>query len=237
MTVLPGDLVLLDVGNTHVRIFHDGTLRKIKTAELDKLLPELAGKDCAAASVVPDCSLKLEHAGVFLVGKEHCAGLDLTQIDSSTLGADRIANAVALAAAEMFPAVAVDFGTAITFEALDAQGRFAGGAILPGRAMMRTALTSETAQLPAIAVNAAVQLKMGTDTRSSIALGCDLGAIGAVKEILAAIVCEIGGNARIVGTGGDAEAFAGKIPLLNEIDITLTLKGIALAYNYERKHL
>ena len=234
MIALSGDLVLLDVGNTHTRVFREGAVRRIKSADLGKILPELAAADCAAASVVPEWTFALADAGVFMVGKEHCAGLDMSAVSAATVGADRIANAVALAAAGVFPAVAVDFGTAITFEVLDGKGRFIGGAILPGRALMRSALAAGAAQLPELAAMEMTKLEIGADTAGAMALGCDRGAVGAVKEVLRSVLRSVGGAARVVGTGGDAAAFAGQIPELSEIDATLTLQGIALAYNYER---
>ena len=149
--------LLLNIGNTHVEAGFPGEDPIVfPTADfsLDKLPVSPADHPVAAACVVPRFLPELRKAEIFLVSRETAEGvLDLSAVDSSTLGADRIANAAALALDESrLPAVCLDAGTAVTLEIVDERKRFLGGAILPGRSLMRKSLHAGTGQLPDISL-------------------------------------------------------------------------------------
>ncbi len=230
-------LLLLNVGNTHTGMADsDGVgidnVRSIDTAELNCSV--CAGYDrVVAATVVPEVKKHLEKLNCFWLGNEHAAaaGISLDCADASTLGADRLANLIAMGAgAPDLPAVTFDFGTAITCEILNEKRQFCGGAILPGRKLMRKALFSGTAQLPDIPLTEKAQLLVGTDTVSSMKFGIDRGTVGAVRELISCIREEFGENITFMATGGDAPFFVSALPDFTIVDPLLTMRGILLGW-------
>ena len=140
----------------------------------------------------------------------------------------RSANAVAAAEYYPLPALVVDCGSAITFELVDARRRFLGGAILPGRLLMRKALNSGTAQLPEVPLAETPPELPGRNTGDAIRLGVDGGAIGMVREVAGRLSAGIG-LASMVLTGGDAGFFAPHFPSWRVAAPEFTLQGIRLA--------
>ena len=152
------------------------------------------------------------------------------------LGADRMANAAAARALNPKTAVLViDCGTALNTVAVDAEGRFRGGVILPGRQTALAALGRQTAQLPEFTVafteNAANPL--GLSTEEGIRNGVDLTLSAAVERIIRETRRQHGfGKCRVWLTGGDAAFYAQRLPRELEAAIAplpLTLYGISLA--------
>ncbi len=228
---------LLNIGNTHTQIapwFADG-IGKIRTLATTAVRPEIfpAEAELFCAGVVPEVRRVLEeNMTCFFLENAHAAaaGLDLSQADVSTLGADRLANAIELR--RRFPgeaAATVDFGTAITIEIVDAAGAFRGGAILPGRKLMRQALFSGTAQLPELPYSAELPDEPGLDTAGSMRFGIDRGAIGAVRELLNVIRGIYHPEMPLLAVGGDAGFFAAAIPQLQCAAPDFTLQGIRFA--------
>lgn len=230
-------LLLLNIGNTHTRIAEsDGeTLRNIRsvpTAELN--CTHCSGYDAVlAATVVPEVKERLKPLNCFWLSNDHApaVGLDLSQVDASTLGADRLANAIELVGnGTLLPALVFDFGTAINCEVVDRGGVFRGGAILPGRLLMRRALFAGTAQLPELPLTGEAPLCAGTDTPSTILLGVDRGVVGAVRELVAVLRAQFGANLSLVATGGDAAFFRSALPEFENEDDLLTLRGLLRAW-------
>ncbi|MBX3118877.1 MAG: type III pantothenate kinase [Fimbriimonadaceae bacterium] len=149
-----------------------------------------------------------------------------------TTGADRIANV--LAAKDRFgsPAIAVDFGTATTITAINAQGEFAGGAILPGVDLQIRSLNQGTAQLPEVPVEIQDSV-LGRVTVSAIQSGVVKGHLKAVQGLLLEVCAELGvkpgQEPPIVCTGGRAAFYAEHSPLLKSFDPFLTFEGLRLA--------
>lgn len=129
-----------------------------------------------------------------------------------TLGADRLANVAGLCVLGLRSGIAVDAGTAVTIDVL-ARGRFVGGLILPGTALMAQALRTHTAQLPAVSVCAEVPL-VGDATASALQAGIFHGLLHAVRGITSALSARLDNGARVVLTGGAAEPLAGALPRL-----------------------
>ncbi|MDD4538895.1 MAG: type III pantothenate kinase, partial [Lentisphaeria bacterium] len=124
--------------------------------------------------------------------------------------------------------VVVDCGTAITLEAVDAAGRFMGGAILPGRMLMRRSLAAYTAQLPLLPMQQQRPAALGRCTREAMEAGMDLGAVGAVKYLLEQSRQEIGqADTLCWAVGGDAPFFCDNVPGLIPGPQYLTLRGAA----------
>lgn len=228
--------LLLNIGNTHVEAgLPDQTPMIFATADfsLDKLPSRPSGQPLAAACVVPRFLPELREAGCFLVGADTASGLlDFSRVDASTLGADRIANAAALLADESrLPAVCLDAGTAVTLEIVDEQKRFLGGAILPGRGLMRKSLHAGTGQLPEISFSARIPDFPAANTENSIRLGTDGLLLDGVRALLVrARKMFPGKQVRLVSTGGDGSFFQSHIPELEEAPADFTMSGILRIY-------
>ena len=234
--------LLLNIGNTHTQaVFADrngnieGVVQTIPTAAWQsdlQLLPQASG-DCRvwAACVVPAARKILAESKLYKflhwvdAAAGTAAGLDFSNVDTSTLGADRIANAAALLMRGKLPASNFDCGTAITLETVLDNGVFAGGAIMPGRSLMRMALKSGTAALPELPLDLPLPEELGKNTFQAMTLGIDLGAVGMVRELMR----RSGdlGVKYMVASGGDAEFFCRHIPELEAAGKLFTLQGIS----------
>ena len=120
-----------------------------------------------------------------------------------------------------------DFGTAVTFSVLSADGNFSGGAIAPGMAAMTSYLATRTAQLPMVALSEPPSA-IGTTTSEAILSGAVIGHRGMVREILREIISELGAHPKVVATGGGAEFGAKGIYEIDVTDPDLTLEGVRL---------
>jgi type III pantothenate kinase len=169
------------------------------------------------------------HATLLQVSAQCDTGVDLHGYRGRhSLGQDRIASAAgALARHGPGPLIVVDFGTAATFNVLDASGRFLGGVIAPGLAAVRDYLPERTAQLPPLNLRRRLSAATGGDTRASMLAGVTLGYRGLVREIVTGIRAELESPARVIATGGDARWVAGQLPgTFDVIDPDLTLHGL-----------
>ena len=225
-------MILLDIGNTHTRIACSNgaeirLLRRLPTAELSpELIPE---GEAAAASVCPWAAERLRGRGINFIGARTCCSrVDFSQVDASTLGADRVANAVAAAEFHPLPALVIDCGSAISCELVDAERRFLGGAIAPGRRLMRMALCSGTAQLPEVALSRSRPERPGCNTAEAIQLGVDAGAVGLIRELYGVLSRGIG-LASVILAGGDRDFFAAYFPEWTVAPPEFTLQGVRLA--------
>ncbi len=145
------------------------------------------------------------------------------------VGADRLANATAAYDEFHRACVIVDAGTAVTVDAVSADGAFLGGAILPGIALWARALARGPALLPELSVKGPGPA-IGRSTPSAISSGTLRGLAGAVDRLTADIAEELGGSEHIVLTGGDAPHLAGLCRTRMHVRPNLTLAGLALAY-------
>ena len=225
-------MILLDIGNTHTRIAESRgeTVTLLRTVPTAELVPEMIPPgEVAAASVAPWAAERLYSRRIAYSGARNCRNLiDFSLVAADTLGADRVANAVAAAEYYPLPALVVDCGSAITFELVDARRRFLGGAILPGRLLMRKALNTGTAQLPEVPLTDAPPERPGKNTIDAIQLGVDGGALGMVREVAGRLSSGIE-LASVVLTGGDAGFFAPHFPGWQLAEPEFTLQGIRLA--------
>lgn len=190
----------------------------------------------ALCSVVPQVALETETffaARAPVVKVRPCADLPVdfgSYAGRATLGADRVANAVAAACAYPAEALAViDAGTATTVDVVlpHTKPRFFGGAIAPGVGTMVRALHGGTAQLPSVPLALPVHA-VGQTTEEALQNGCVRGYRGLLRELLAGMEEECGCVLHPVLTGGDAPLLAALLPELGSSDALLTLRGIAL---------
>jgi len=143
------------------------------------------------------------------------------------LGTDRLVNAYAAWRLYGAPAVAVDIGTAITWDAVDRRGTYLGGAIAPGPGTMAAALHQQTTQLPQLAAKR-VAAGIGRDTDECIRAGIYWGVVAMVRELAERMKKQLGGKARVIVTGGAGALFMPDMKGMM-LDGDLTLKGINLA--------
>lgn len=162
-----------------------------------------------------------------VVGPGVRTGLDLRVDHPSEVGADLVANAVA--AYEMFNAacIAVDFGTATTFTAVVPPGALVGVAITPGISTAAEALTEHAALLPKVSLEPPSRA-LGKNTQEAMQSGIIFGYVGLVKEVIGRLRAELGGEARVVGTGGHAPLIASLTDAVETVEPWLTLDGLRL---------
>jgi|LauGreDrversion4_2_1035121.scaffolds.fasta_scaffold96800_2 type III pantothenate kinase len=155
--------------------------------------------------------------------------------NAAELGADRIANAIA--AIEMFPnenLIILDFGTAVTFCAIDNNHHYLGGTIFPGMRLLAESLGNNTAKLPTVQITTK-QKAVSTTTVDSIQSGIFFGTLGACKELISRFKLEqfSGQPVRIVATGGFSSLFNGYGVYDNYIP-DLVLHGIRISVRDNR---
>ena len=228
----------LNIGNTHTQILTAGTdgrrsLRTVPTAGFDPAsLPEDA--ETAAACVVADLTEALKSRGVRLATPDAASEfLDFAPVDASTLGQDRVANAVLLAAKAVLPAVSLDFGTCITAEVVDTRKRFLGGAIYPGRALTRRALNLYTSKLPAVDLADELPPCPGANTADAIRMGTDAAAVDAVAGFLARLDKVLGCRPAVYACGGDRAFFlrAPELAGMSDGGDDFTLRGVEILFS------
>ena len=125
--------------------------------------------------------------------------------------------------------VVIDFGTAVTYDAINAQGDYLGGAIAPGVEISLNALVSHTAMLRRVEAVAPDSV-IGRNTVTSIQSGLVWGFVAQVEGMVERMVAELGGSAKVIATGGQAALVAGLTHVIESIDPLLTLEGLRLIY-------
>lgn len=159
-------------------------------------------------------------------------GIGIDYPAPASIGADRLANAVAVANLFQTPSVVVDFGTAVTFDIISEPGDYIGGVIAPGLEAMTDYLHQRTAQLPKITLLEPPGV-IGKSTEHAMLAGAVYGYRGLIREILLKIKESIPGAGRlqVIATGGDAELIAADLPEINAVRPKLTLEGLRLIGN------
>jgi type III pantothenate kinase len=156
-------------------------------------------------------------------------GISIQTDNPKEVGADRIVNAVAAFAKYGGPCVVVDFGTAITYDAVSEQGEYLGGAIAPGLQVSAAGLSSVADRLPRVEV-VAPRSVIGKNTVEALQSGLLLGTASEVDGMVERMQKELGGHATVVATGGLADAV---VPLCQSVDHHepwLTLEGLRLIF-------
>ena len=195
----------------------------------------------ALASVVPPLTTSfVEMCQRFLkrdplvVANDIKTGVKVLTDYPTEVGADRILNALATHRLHGSPAIVVDFGTATTFDAVSADGDYLGGAIAPGLGIAAEALFSRTAKLPRIELVAPPKA-IGRNSIHAMQSGLVLGYIGLIEGLVTRIRAELGGQAKVIGTGGLAPLLAKETNIIEIVDQMLTLEGLRLMYELNRE--
>lgn len=248
-------LLAIDVGNTATILGlwdEDRLLERWRIAtdpmrmesEYAALLRELfdqlslSAPDAAVvSSVVPPVEHELELALARLFGLRpllvdaQSAGLTVDLENPAEVGADRLVNAVA-ALAYGDPRgryVVVDFGTATTFDLVEAPDVYRGGAIAPGPRTAAEALSLRTAKLPRVDLARPPERAVGRSTNDALRSGLILGYAALVDGMVRRFLAEAG-EGLVVATGGFARTVEPVCEMLDVIDDDLTLKGLRLVW-------
>ena len=194
-------------------------------------------REVVLASVVPAATkklLRLLPVQPLMVDAFIELGIGINYPRKRQIGADRLANAVAVAHLYGAPAIVVDFGTALTFDIVNARREYVGGVIAPGLASVTEYLYQRTALLPRIRI-AEPRSIIGKSTVGAMQAGAVIGYRGLVKEILAALRRERSlQDAVVVATGGYARLIAKKLPEIQHVNPMLTLEGLRFIYLHNR---
>ena len=158
-------------------------------------------------------------------------GISIKMENPKEVGADRIVNAVAAKVKCGFPAIVVDFGTATTFDVINAEGDYIGGVICPGIKLSSQILHSNTAKLPEVEIEK-VDSVIGKNTIHSIQSGIYFGYLEMVDGIIKRILDEEFGSEVIpvISTGGLGSVFAGESRYIASYEPNLTLEGLKIIY-------
>jgi type III pantothenate kinase len=249
-------LLVVDVGNTqtHFGTYRDGQLVEhwrfttVRDSTADELgavlrnLLELRGIGLAdldasiVSSTVPQlrpeweamAARYLDHQ-MLAVGPGIKTGMALRYDNPREIGPDRLVNAVAAYEKVKGACVVVDFGTAVTYDPVSAEGEYLGGIISPGVEISMEALTNRAAALPKIEL-APPRSLIGKTTVDAIRSGVVYGFAGQVDGIVRRLRAEMGDEIETIATGGLAEHI---VPFTEEIDDTddlLTLTGLRLLH-------
>ncbi|MBM3847203.1 MAG: type III pantothenate kinase [Verrucomicrobia bacterium] len=243
--------LLLDIGNTHT---HAGLASSEKiqrhmdvptgewmergrpSATLLRWVGSRKITQVAICSVVPSATsaaVKLI-TGIwgltpFVLTSATVTGVGLDYPKPHTIGADRLANAIAAKARYGSPSVVVDFGTAVTFDVLDRRGCYVGGVIAPGLAAMTDYLHEKTALLPRITIRD-IKAVVGKSTEEAMLIGAVHGYRGLIRELAFRLKRQL--KCRLlplIATGGYARLMAAGLPEITAVDPLLTLEGLRLA--------
>ena len=168
----------------------------------------------------------------YSVSSEMETGLKNHYDDPRAVGADRIVNSVAAGSYYGFPAIIVDFGTATTVCAVDAEANYKGGAILPGIYVSLDALVASAAKLANVDLEESAPNAIATNTPDSIRSGFIYGYAGAIDALIRRFREELGASIdlRAVATGGPSSVIVRHCREIGTHDPDLTLKGLRVLY-------
>mgnify|MGYP004463713311 CR=1 FL=1 len=221
-------LLAIDIGNTNITVgaFDDSVLQFTARLSTDerltadqyavqlKSIMELYGQDiscvedCIVCSVAPQVGSAVCTAVTRLcdvtplqIGPGIKTGLNIKIDNPAQLGADLVAGAVGAISEYTLPCIVIDMGTATTLSVIDKNGVFLGGSIAAGVRLTLKALSDNTAQLPAISIDAPHSV-IGTNTVDSMRAGLVYGAAAMLDGLIDRIEDEMGECATVVATGG-----------------------------------
>ncbi len=250
-------LLAVDVGNSQIKIalYRDaariahwlGATDRHRTADEYAMLwqqllasrgydfGDVAGAaiSCVVPSLVETLRLLCRdylHLTPLEVGPGIRTGMRILYDNPRDVGADRIANAIAVYERHGGPAIVVSFGTATTFTVVSKDGDFLGGAIAPGIGISVDALAEHAAQLRKIELTRPAQV-IARNTVTAMQSGILYGFIGLVDGIIDRMREELGGKATVVATGGFAGLIGPECRSVDHVDPLLALEGLRILYD------
>jgi len=250
-------LLAIDVGNTNI-VFavHDGdrehqqwrtATSDTRTADeymvwlsqlmaLDGLTPgDISG--AIISTVVPQALFNIRSlcrryfkCEPLVVGEDALElGISVAIDSPGEVGADRLVNAVAAHNSYEGPLIVVDFGTATTFDVIDASGCYRGGVIAPGVNLSMEALHMAAAKLPRIAIERPEKI-IGSGTIAAMQSGIYWGYVSLIEGLVQRISAEFDAAMTVVATGGLATLFGHATPVISHVDKDLTIRGLVAIY-------
>ena len=244
-------ILLFDIGNTHTHLGLADARSVVKQTDiptfswiaggaagrLKNFIGSATISGAAVCSVVPRATplvKKFVQAAWKLETLELTAatirGVGIDYPKPNSIGPDRLANSVAARKRFGAPVVVVDFGTAVTFDVVDARGCYIGGIIAPGLAVMTNYLHEKTALLPKIQIRD-IKTVVGKSTEEAMLVGAVHGYRGLVRELIAELKRELGARKLpVVATGGYAKLIAAALPEISAVEPDLTLEGLRLVW-------
>jgi len=246
-------LLLFDIGNTHTHLglADERRVRGHRDIPTQACLDGTAAKlvrsftaghlidGVALCSVVPRATPRVlrlcrrlwrDLPPPLVLSPKTLAGVGIDYPHPSTIGPDRLANALAVRHHYGAPAVVVDFGTAVTFDVVDGRGNYIGGIIAPGLAAMTEYLHEKTALLPRIKIRE-IQGVIGKNTRDAMLIGAVHGYRGLIRELLRQLRRELKSpRLPVIATGGYARLLAARLPEITAVEPLLTLEGLRLVW-------
>jgi len=245
-------LLAIDAGNTNIklgvyqgrellavwRLVHEHLGAEDKYGPEVLLLFERSGLDPKAVnaiiigSVVPQLndalrSMSERYLGLTPKFVDHTSntGIELLYDQPSQLGADRIADAVGAVEKYGAPCIVVDFGTATTFNAINAQRVYLGGIIAPGLMTAADALFSRAAKLGRVEIERPKKV-IATSTVEAMQSGIFYGYASLVDGLIERMLEVMHGAPKVIATGGLAPLMQHASKYITQIDPTLTLDGL-----------
>lgn len=238
--------MLVDISNSYTKLAYSTRHRlaqpirhptnKLTVAVLRRILRGRNVGTIVVSSVVPQKNKTIVAAAgsarVLFLSPKLDLGVGVDYPAPESIGADRLANAAAVAHLYGYPAIVVDFGTAVTFDVVSARGDYVGGVIAPGLEAMTSFLYQRTALLPKLDLREPGRA-IGKTTRAAMMSGAVFGYRGLVREILTRVCRENFSRLkpRIVATGGYARLIARKLPEIEAVHPNLTLEGLRTIAN------
>ncbi len=255
-------LLVIDVGNTNITlgVFRGeellGTFRMTTklprtSDEYGITLKELVERQgilstdidsAIVASVVPDVmhslgSAMIKYFGIrpMVVSAGIKTGIRIMTENPKQVGADRIVDAVAAYTIHGGPVIVIDFGTATTYDIVGPEGTFEAAVIAPGIRTSAQAMWSQAAMLPAVELRKPDSI-LAKETISCMQAGIVFGQIGQTEYIVEKIRQESGyTHAKVVASGGLGKIIASETEIIDVYDPQLTLKGLRIIYEKNRK--
>jgi type III pantothenate kinase len=241
------DYLLIDVSNSYAKLAFASRERvsnpaRIPTTELSRsvvteFLRRRQVNTLVVSSVVPAKNSVISKGAhnktqVLWLDWKLKLGVAIDYPKPQSIGADRLANAAAVAELYGCPAIVVDFGTAVTFDIVSGRRSYIGGVIAPGLEAMTNFLYQRTALLPRLSLKEP-RRAVGKSTIEAMRSGAVFGYRGLVREILARIREEQFPRKTlvVVATGGYARLIAGNLPEISVIHPHLTLEGLRIVGN------
>src|SRR5882724_12909573 len=241
------DFLLIDISNSYAKFAFASKKRvsapaRISTSDVTsavvaRFFKKRKVRKVVVSSVVPEKNSAVlkaanKKASVLWLDWKLKLGVEIDYPKAESIGADRLANAAAVAELYGFPAIVVDFGTAVTFDVVSEGRAYVGGVIAPGLEAMTNFLYQRTALLPRISLKEPHRA-VGKSTVEAIRSGAIFGYRGLVREILARIKAEQFSRKKVavVATGGYARLVASQVPEVAVIRPHLTLEGLRIVGN------
>lgn len=244
-------LLAVDIGNTNINfgLFKGGRLirrfslpsrAKHKKAALSRQLPRQQVDQAVICSVVPRLTgelsgmlMRLLSIRPYIIGKDIKVPVRNLYHKPGQVGQDRLVNAYAGIMLYGAPVVVVDFGTAVTIDAVNRKKEYLGGLILPGLRISLEALSERTALLPKVKIRKPRGL-IGRDTESSMINGLVGGFSLLTASLIKQLRRRINGRVYVIATGGDLKEIGSCLTGIDRRDPDLTLKGLELIYKNKK---